>query len=145
MRLPLNGQFEERYGLTSVTVVHRGNKVGVGSGFTAEERIRFGKDPSLIVGKTITVKYFEESKTYSSSSGNVSSGGGGSNDEASSGNGNDRVYRSPSRVRSTSSSIEQSIEDDKDVEEDKGDSGDAVWSLRFPIVKAIYGDGPREL
>ncbi|KAF9149645.1 hypothetical protein BG015_008553 [Linnemannia schmuckeri] len=146
MRLPLNGQFEERYGLTSVTVVHRGNRVGVGSGFTAEERIRFGKDPSLIVGKTITVKYFEESKTYSSSgsasSGGGGGGGGGSDDEASVGN--DRVYRSPSRVRS--SSIDQSADDsDRDNSEDKGDGGDAVWSLRFPIVKAIYGDGPREL
>ncbi|KAG0052860.1 hypothetical protein BGZ89_003064 [Linnemannia elongata] len=143
MRLPLNGQFEERYCLTSVTVVHRGNKVGVGSGFTAEERIRFGKDPSLIVGKTITVKYFEESKTYSPSSGNVSSGGGNT-DEAGSGNGNDRVYRSHSKIRSTSS-IDQSADDDKDVDEDERDDGDAVWSLRFPIVKAIYGDGPREL
>ena len=144
MRLPLNGQFEERYGLTSVIVVHRGNRVGVGSGFTAEERIRFGKDPSLIIGKTITVKYFEESKTYSSSSGNVSSGGG-SNDESGSGNGNVRVYRSPSGVRSTPSSIDQRVDDDKDVDEDKGNGDDAIWSLRFPIVKAIYGDGPREL
>ncbi|KAF9145808.1 hypothetical protein BGX30_006580 [Mortierella sp. GBA39] len=144
MRLPINGEFEERNCLTSVTVVHRGNRVGVGSGFTAEERIRFGKDPSLIVGKTITVKYFEESKTYSSTSGNVSSGGR-SDDEAGSGNVNDRMYRSPNRVRSTSSSIGQSADDDKDVDEDKGDGGDVVWSLRFPIVKAIYGDGPREL
>jgi hypothetical protein len=147
MRLPLNGKFEERYVLTSVTVVHRGNRVGVGSGFTAEERIRFAKDPSLIIGKTITVKYFEESKTYSSSS-TGSSGSGGSDDEALSGN--DRVYRSPSRVRSATSSIKQRIADDvndKDGggDEDKGDGGDAVWSLRFPIVKAIYGEGPREL
>ncbi|KAF8930471.1 hypothetical protein BGZ47_000537 [Haplosporangium gracile] len=144
MRLPLNGQFEERYGLTSVTVVHRGNRVRVGSGFTAEERIRFGKDPSLIVGKTITVKYFEESKTYSSSGG-ASSGGDGSGEEATVGN--DRVYRSSSRVRSSSSLIDQSADDDSDRDDskDKGDNGDAVWSLRFPIVKAIYGDGPREL
>ncbi|KAG0284070.1 hypothetical protein BGZ96_011549 [Linnemannia gamsii] len=148
MRLPLNGQYEERYCLTSVIVGHRGNRVGVGSGFSAEERIRFGKDPSLIVGKTITVKYFEESKTYSSP-GTGSSGSSGSDDEAFLGN--DRVYRSPSRVSSaSSSSIDQRAADDdngndRDGSEDKGDDRDAVWSLRFPIVKAIYGEGPREL
>lgn len=148
MRLPLNGQFEERYCLTSVIVSHRGNRVGVGSGFSAEERIRFGKDPSLIIGKTITVKYFEESKTYSSS-GTGSSGSGGSDNEAFLGN--DKVYRSPSRIRSvSSSSIDQRAADDDngndgEGHEDKGDGGDAVWSLRFPIVKAIYDEGPREL
>ncbi|KAF9934489.1 hypothetical protein BGZ65_003740, partial [Modicella reniformis] len=63
MRLPLHGHFEERDNvLTNVVILHRGNRVRVGSGFSAEDRIKFGKDPSLIIGKTITVQYFEESK-----------------------------------------------------------------------------------
>ncbi|KAI8597215.1 hypothetical protein EDD21DRAFT_311113 [Dissophora ornata] len=66
MRLPLRGEFEERDNvLTNVVVLHRGNRVRVGSGFSAEDRIRFGKDPSLIIGKTITVQYFGESKSLS--------------------------------------------------------------------------------
>lgn len=40
--------------------------VWVGSGFTTEERIKYAKDPSLIVGKTIMVQYqeqFQDAKT----------------------------------------------------------------------------------
>lgn len=69
MRLPFQGEFQERdQVLTNVVILHRGNRVGVGSGFSVEDRIRFGQDPSLIVGKTITVQYFEESKTSSNTS-----------------------------------------------------------------------------
>lgn len=69
MRLPFQGEFQERdQVLTNVMILHRGNRVGVGSGFSAEDRIRFGQDPSLIIGKTITVQYFEESKTSSNTS-----------------------------------------------------------------------------
>ena len=32
--------------------------VGVGSGFSLEERVRYAKNPELIVGKRVTVKYF---------------------------------------------------------------------------------------
>ncbi|KAG0346765.1 hypothetical protein BG004_000872 [Podila humilis] len=68
MRIAIQGEFKERDNvLTSVTILHRGNRVGVGSGFSAEERIRYGRDPTLIIGKTVTVKYFEESKTTSGS------------------------------------------------------------------------------
>ncbi|KAG0208557.1 hypothetical protein BGX33_006187 [Mortierella sp. NVP41] len=112
MRLALGGEFEERDGLlANVVVIHRGNRVRVGSGFSVEERIRFGKDPSLIVGKTITVQYFAESSSKDS----VVGGG---------------------TAKSSSSSIVQG-------NEDEGDGGDAVWSLRFPTFKAIYGEGPR--
>ncbi|KAG0292206.1 hypothetical protein BGZ98_002678, partial [Dissophora globulifera] len=56
MRLPFQGRYEERDNvLTNVVVLHRGNRVRVGSGFSVEDRIRFGKNPSLIIGKTITV------------------------------------------------------------------------------------------
>ncbi|KAF9302390.1 hypothetical protein BGZ74_005416 [Mortierella antarctica] len=75
MRLPFQGEFQERDKvLTNVMILHRGNRVGVGSGFSAEDRIRFGQDPSLIIGKTITVQYFEESKTSSNTSASRSNG-----------------------------------------------------------------------
>ncbi|KAF9432564.1 hypothetical protein BGZ76_010627 [Entomortierella beljakovae] len=64
MRVPIDGEFKECDNiLTKVIIEHRGNKVGVGSGFSMEDRVKFGKDPSLIVGKTISVQYFEESCT----------------------------------------------------------------------------------
>lgn len=39
-----------------VTIKHNDTEVLVGSGFTVEERIRYGDDPSLIIGKEITVQ-----------------------------------------------------------------------------------------
>ena len=106
MRLPFQGEFQERDNvLTSVVVLHRGNRVGVGSGFSIEDRIRFGQDPSLIIGKTITVQYFEESKT----------------------------------------SLNNSATDSNSQKNGATGSEDAVWSLRFPTVKAIYESGPRQL
>ncbi|KAJ3360711.1 hypothetical protein GGF32_008106 [Allomyces javanicus] len=37
-------------------------QVAVGTGMSLEQRLAWGKDPSLVVGKTITVQYFEETK-----------------------------------------------------------------------------------
>lgn len=48
--------------LSRIMIEHKGNIVGVGSGFSMEQRRDFHNDPSLIVGKTITVQYFEESQ-----------------------------------------------------------------------------------
>ena len=48
--------------LSNVIVEHKGNEVGVGSGFSIEERIEFHNDPSKIIGKVLTIQYFEESK-----------------------------------------------------------------------------------
>ena len=45
-----------------ITINHKGTQVGVGSGFNFDQRKEFGKDHSKILGKTITVQYFEESK-----------------------------------------------------------------------------------
>ena len=42
--------------------MHRGCPVGVGSGFSLEERQHYYKHPEDIIGKEITVKYFEETK-----------------------------------------------------------------------------------
>lgn len=41
-------------------IEHKGNLVGVGSGLSQEQRIDFNKHPEHIIGKTITVRYFEE-------------------------------------------------------------------------------------
>ena len=46
--------------LSQVWIEHKGYKVKVGSGFTQEQRLEY-MDGS-IVGKTITVQYFEETK-----------------------------------------------------------------------------------
>jgi len=47
--------------LTKVTITHKDNKVGVGSGWSLEQRRHYYKHPEEIIGKTITVQYFEES------------------------------------------------------------------------------------
>ena len=46
--------------LSSVEIEHKGNTVNVGSGFTIGERLFFKENPEQLIGKTITVKYFEE-------------------------------------------------------------------------------------
>uniref|UniRef100_V5ET69 ATP-dependent DNA ligase family profile domain-containing protein n=2 Tax=Kalmanozyma brasiliensis (strain GHG001) TaxID=1365824 RepID=V5ET69_KALBG len=68
MRLPIDGRFEEREAMASIQIEHRGTKVSVGSGFTPEQRVQFAKEPDGIVGKVVTVEYFDESKTMGSAS-----------------------------------------------------------------------------
>ena len=46
--------------LNSIIIEHKGNTVHVGSGFSKEERLMFAKDPSLILGHEVTIKYQEE-------------------------------------------------------------------------------------
>ena len=48
--------------LSNITIIHKGNRVGVGSGFSIDQRKEFHIDPSKILGKTVTVQYFEESQ-----------------------------------------------------------------------------------
>lgn len=63
MRFIINGKDTEVETLASVVVkLEDGSAVNVGSGFSQEERAQFFKDPSLIVGKTITVSYFERTE-----------------------------------------------------------------------------------
>src|SRR5690606_11774331 len=47
--------------LKAVIIEHKGHRVDVGSGFSIEERLKYYSDPQAIIGKTITVQYFEES------------------------------------------------------------------------------------
>ena len=46
--------------LSAVIIEHKGNRVQVGSGFSINERREYFKNPEKIVGKVITVQYFEE-------------------------------------------------------------------------------------
>ena len=57
----------EYTGVKSLIIEHKGNKVYVGSGLEKEQRKAWYANPSLIIGKTITVKYFEETKNQDGS------------------------------------------------------------------------------
>lgn len=46
--------------VSSLAITHKGNKVKVGSGLSLEQRIEWLEHPEKIIGKTITVQYFEE-------------------------------------------------------------------------------------
>jgi len=48
--------------LSNIVIEHKGNRVGVGSGFSIEQRKDFHKDPSKILTKIVNIQYFEESK-----------------------------------------------------------------------------------
>lgn len=61
-RVVVEGKEIEEEMLSNVVVEHKGNRVRVGSGFNHEQRRHYKKNPELIMGKTITVQYFEESK-----------------------------------------------------------------------------------
>ncbi|MDB9800896.1 hypothetical protein OAB94_00780 [Flavobacteriaceae bacterium] len=51
--------------LKNVIIEHKGNQVRVGSGFSHEQRRHFFENPNEILGKQITVQYFEESQSKS--------------------------------------------------------------------------------
>lgn len=57
-----DGAEHEETMLSCVMINHKDYTVRVGSGFTIEQRQEFYQDPSKIVGKIITVQYFEETK-----------------------------------------------------------------------------------
>ena len=59
-RIIVDGLEVEEEMLSNVIIEHKGCDVGVGSGFNQEERRLYFNNPELIIGKTITVQYFEE-------------------------------------------------------------------------------------
>ena len=59
-RIIVDGLEVEEEMLASVIIEHKGCDVGVGSGFDQEERRKYFNNPELIIDKTITVQYFEE-------------------------------------------------------------------------------------
>lgn len=48
--------------LANVWIEHKGYRVAIGSGWNQEQRIRYQANPEQLLGKTITVQYFEETK-----------------------------------------------------------------------------------
>ncbi len=55
-----DGHEVEEEMLKAVFIQHKGNQVRVGSGFNLEQRRNYYKNPNDILGKTITVQYFEQ-------------------------------------------------------------------------------------
>jgi DNA ligase-1 len=64
-----DGKGNKVEGLSAVVIDYGDgiNTVRVGSGFSFEERLKFWKNPELIEGKLITVKYFERTKAQDDS------------------------------------------------------------------------------
>jgi len=62
MRYIKEGVEVEEDMLSNIIIEHKGNNVGVGSGFSIDQRKEFFNHPEDIVGKTVTIQYFEESK-----------------------------------------------------------------------------------
>ena len=60
IRIIVNGKEMTETMTSQIVIEHKGFEVGVGSGFTIEQRQEFYKDASKIVGKTVTIQYFEE-------------------------------------------------------------------------------------
>ncbi|NDG54233.1 MAG: hypothetical protein EBY39_14610 [Flavobacteriia bacterium] len=56
------GKEVEEEMLSSVTIIHKNNKVSVGSGFSIDQRKHLFSHPEDILNKIITVQYFEESQ-----------------------------------------------------------------------------------
>lgn len=59
-RIIEDGREIEEVMLKAVIIMHKGNTVNVGSGFSLEQRRFFYQNPNEILGKTIVVQYFEE-------------------------------------------------------------------------------------
>jgi len=59
-RVIVEGREVEEEMLRNVVIEHRGNRVQVGSGFSQEQKRYYYQHPEEIIGKTITVQYFEE-------------------------------------------------------------------------------------
>jgi DNA ligase-1 len=49
MRLSVEGVYGEHDAMANIWIKHKGVDVSVGSGFTADQRTRYGRNPELIV------------------------------------------------------------------------------------------------
>lgn len=61
-RVIKDGKEVEEEVMTNAYITHKGNRVSVGSGWSLEQRRRYKDNPGELIGKTITVQYFEETK-----------------------------------------------------------------------------------
>jgi DNA ligase-1 len=57
-----NNQQVEKECLSSIIIEHKGNRVSVGSGFSKEQREYYLNNHDELIGKTVTIQYFEESQ-----------------------------------------------------------------------------------
>lgn len=48
--------------VAALIITHKGNQVKVGSGLSKEQRIGWLQNPNEVIGKTVTVQYFEETQ-----------------------------------------------------------------------------------
>jgi len=48
--------------LKNIIIEHKGSRVQVGSGFSHEQKRYYFENPTEILGKQVTVQYFEETK-----------------------------------------------------------------------------------
>lgn len=62
------GGHKEFDACTALVISHKGNRVEVGSGLSKEQRLRWFEHPDEIIGRTITVQYFEETTNKKDSS-----------------------------------------------------------------------------
>ena len=46
--------------VSAIKILHKDNVVSVGSGLSKEQRLRWLEHPEEIIGKTVTIQYFEE-------------------------------------------------------------------------------------
>ena len=61
-RVIVDGKEVEELMMRNVVIEHRGYRVQVGSGFSHEQKRFYFENPNEILGKQITVQYFEETK-----------------------------------------------------------------------------------
>ncbi|WFD33339.1 hypothetical protein MCUN1_000152 [Malassezia cuniculi] len=61
MSLMVDGVIVEEHALSNIIISHKGNRVSVGSGFTSAQRLHYAAHPDQLIGRMVTVTYFEES------------------------------------------------------------------------------------
>ena len=61
-RVIVEGKEVEEEMLKNIIIEHKGCRVQVGSGFSQEQRRLYYKHPEQIIGRTVTVQYFEETQ-----------------------------------------------------------------------------------
>lgn len=63
----INGVAHKIKCVGALIIEHKGNKVGVGTGLSLEQRKRWYEHPEEIIGKICTIKYFEETQNQDGS------------------------------------------------------------------------------
>lgn len=53
---------DKRMMASNITIVHKGNIVGVGSGLSMAQRRAWHERPEEVIGKTVTIQYFQETE-----------------------------------------------------------------------------------